>query len=165
MRIRRWGLAVAPLFVAAYYGLGVFVHKSSPSPSSRSGRLLERHTTTEAHGSRVPGFRLLDSRPSRLFDLHLLSNPHAAARLEEETLKCVQYSGPCFFMNHPRGTTAPTVPLLAAKLPWSVEQMPTLQPTPVPLRPFSLHNVSLLAGTRFHVAQQTNLEWLRRLEP
>lgn len=40
-----------------------------------------------------------------------------------------------------------------------------LHPTPTLLEPFSLHNVSLLPGTRFYEAQQTNLRWLQMLEP
>ena len=109
--------------------------------------------------------------PPRLADLAaavgtLLTHPvPTPLTLNEATLRCVQYSGPCFFMNHPRGSDAPTRPVRAAARPDAVEQQLPLRPTRVPLRPFSLHNVSLLPGTRFHLAQHTNLEWLHRLEP
>ena len=92
--------------------------------------------------------------------LTMLANPQAMTSLDEVTLDCVKYSGPCFYMNHPNGD-APTQRVRTA----SHHEPPVLRPTPLPLRPFSLHNVSLLPGTRFHTAQLTNVEWLRRLEP
>ena len=95
--------------------------------------------------------------------LNALANPIMAASPEqEETLQCVTYSGPCFFMNHPNGSTAPTRPVAAAKRPNATDEQLRLRPTPQPLRPFSLHNVTLLSGTRFHTAQRTNVEWLRK---
>ena len=99
--------------------------------------------------------------------LRLLANPVSSrAPLDEETLTCVQYSGPCFFMNHPDGI-APTQQVPAARLPAdeALEHQPALTPATLALQPFSLHDVRLLPGTRFHTAQQTNVEWLRRLEP
>ena len=85
--------------------------------------------------------------------------------LDEETLSCVAYSGPCFFMNHPKGFTAPTTNVAAAKMADSLDAQPVLHPLALPLLPFSLHQLSLLPGTRFSSAQQTNLRWLRMLEP
>ena len=91
----------------------------------------------------------------------MLANPlEGGAAAAEETLQCVEYSGPCFFMNHPTGQ-APTQPVAAARL----EALARLQPAPLPLRPFALHDVRLLPSTRFHTAQQTNLRWLRSLDP
>lgn len=93
----------------------------------------------------------------------LLSNDLSTPRSPEETMQCVDYSGPCFFMNHPEGDTAPTHPVVAARL----EVPSRLQPTALPLRPVSLHDVRLLrwGGGRFVSAEQTNLRWLRRLDP
>ena len=46
----------------------------------------------------------------------LLANPVALSPVaEEETLQCVDYSGPCFFMNHPTGQ-APLHSVPGAKL-------------------------------------------------
>ena len=102
---------------------------------------------------------------SASISLAVLANPMPTSpALDEETLQCVKYSGPCFFMNHRTGV-APTMPIAAAKLPSSIDSQPTLRPLRLPLAPFSLHNVSLAPGTRFYTAQRTNVDWLRQLEP
>ena len=87
-----------------------------------------------------------------------------APRLEEQSLQCVQYSGPMFLPNNPSGK-APTRAVPGLRMPDALESQPTLHPTRLPLRAFSLHDVSLRHGSRFHVAQQTNVEWLRQLDP
>ena len=92
----------------------------------------------------------------------LLSNRLVPDPVEEETLHCVQYSGPCYFMNHPNGD-APVQPVQAARL--ESDGSKPLQPPILPLHPFSLHDLHLLPGTRFHRAQQINVAWLHQLDP
>ena len=116
-------------------------------------------------GGRRRAVRSLRALSALSAALDALAVPIAATNLAEATLQCVDYSGPCFFMNHPNGSAAPTKPVLAAARPDTVESQLRLHPTAPALRPFSLHNVSLLSGTRFHNAQHTNLEWLHQLDP
>ena len=82
-------------------------------------------------GSRVTALQV--SPPSVDLD-SLLANPVALSPVaEEETLQCVDYSGPCFFMNHPTGQ-APLHSVPGAKL----QPRAQLRPASLPLRPFSL---------------------------
>ena len=158
MKLRRLVLPIVLLSSIGY----IMVLQLGEQQSQQAS--IQRRAIHQSHASQHPSMTATSG--SVAIALNALANPITAASSEqEETLQCVTYSGPCFFMNHPNGSTAPTRPVAAAKRPNATDEQPKLRPTSQPLRPFSLHNVTLLSGTRFHTAQRTNIEWLRTLDP
>ena len=158
MKVRRLVLPFVVLSSIGYIMVLQLGEQQSQQASTQRWGIHQSHATQHRN--------MVAMSSSVTIALNALANPIMAASSEqEETLQCVTYSGPCFFMNHPNGSTAPTRPVAAAKRPNATDEQPRLRPTPQPLRPFSLHNVTLLSGTRFHTAQRTNVEWLRTLEP
>ena len=102
------------------------------------------------------------------FDLDaLLHNPLSApteAEQRTQTLQCPNYAGPMFFPYHPGAKNVPRKPVPAAMTTAS-DAPPAFRAPPRPLQPFHLKDVRLTARTAFHAAQQTNLAWLKQLEP
>ena len=108
----------------------------------------------------------LQDGPAQEEDLGvILDNLIADFELTAETLQCSNYAGPMFLPYNPGGKIKRTKPMKAARMPDDLASQPTLHPTQWPLRPFSLHDLRLLPGTRFHTAEATNVAFLRLLDP
>ena len=107
-------------------------HEQQPLPQQLSGSnhreviLKQPQQQPQQQSALVP--------QANIPQLTMFARPAVMPSLDQVTLDCVKYSGPCFFMNHPTGD-APTQQVQAAA---QRERQPVLRPTALPLRPFPL---------------------------
>lgn len=104
-------------------------------------------------------------------DVSLSPPPPRARRpariIQSQTLQCPAYAGPMFFPYYPGAKKVPRHAVQAAALPGPLEEQPQQLPDPsrVPLQQFPLHAVRLEPNSRFGIAQRTNANFLRKLDP